>query len=233
MNTRNYQIYLSRIRTISHDAARTKINEDSKTHFGFDCAGCGLSPIHGVRYLCFSCGESNLCQKCESKHNHNHLFFKFRHPFATLENISPSLIGYKGVVHPDAIRIPKFFPTCTKIIPNYLQIYGEGKWQLFICGPPTDFKDLQLIITLTKSDDQLQDPDIVIFTGKLFTQQVKYRFKKDLMEISPFISYAQRRDDGYVGWMVRPDLVFVMTKCPDNPEEKDFSFRQLNHNPYF
>jgi hypothetical protein len=230
MSVRNYFQYLNRIQIIGNDAARTKINEESKTHYGFDCAGCGLSPIHGVRYLCFTCGESNLCQKCESKHNHNHLFFKFRHPFATLENISPSLIGYKGVVHPDATRTPKFFPTCTKIIPNYLPIYGEGKWQLFICGSPTDFKDLQLIITLTKSVEETQDPDSAYFKGKLFTQPVKYRFRNDLMEISPFVSYGQRRGDGYVGWMLRPDLVFVMTKCPDDyqPEEKDFSFRQLN-----
>ena len=49
-------------------------------HTGFKCDGCGVAPIRGTRYRCYTCVDFNLCETCESTTSHHHPFVKLTSP---------------------------------------------------------------------------------------------------------------------------------------------------------
>lgn len=61
-------------------------------HWGIWCDGCGMKPIHGVRYKCAVCDEYDLCERCERRldapwgapHDATHVLLKIRHPRASV-----------------------------------------------------------------------------------------------------------------------------------------------------
>lgn len=48
------------------------------THNGFNCKGCEMNPIKGIRYQCYKCANFNLCQTCEEKVEHEHPLLKIK-----------------------------------------------------------------------------------------------------------------------------------------------------------
>ena len=52
-------------------------------HQGLTCNGCNITPIKGNRYICLTCLNLNLCEKCgESKnHEHNLILTSSKHKF--------------------------------------------------------------------------------------------------------------------------------------------------------
>ena len=65
---------------------REEINSCRKTspspnvHHGFRCDGCGMAPIRGTRYRCYTCVDFNYCENCESTAAHPHPFVKLVSP---------------------------------------------------------------------------------------------------------------------------------------------------------
>ena len=51
-------------------------------HYGTKCSLCNCQNIEGIRYLCGTCFNYNLCQKCEEKFgkDHGHPLLKIRNP---------------------------------------------------------------------------------------------------------------------------------------------------------
>lgn len=49
-------------------------------HNGVTCDGCGVYPIHGIRYKCNTCPDFDFCEKCESSVEHDHNFIKMKKP---------------------------------------------------------------------------------------------------------------------------------------------------------
>ena len=47
-------------------------------HKGYDCKGCEMNPIQGIRYECPKCSRFNLCEKCEDKIEHEHPLLKIK-----------------------------------------------------------------------------------------------------------------------------------------------------------
>lgn len=47
-------------------------------HKGFECKGCTMNPISGVRYECPKCINFNLCENCEVKIDHEHNLLKIK-----------------------------------------------------------------------------------------------------------------------------------------------------------
>ena len=47
-------------------------------HKGFECKGCTMNPIAGVRYECPKCINFNLCENCEVKIDHDHNLLKVK-----------------------------------------------------------------------------------------------------------------------------------------------------------
>lgn len=47
-------------------------------HKGFNCKGCEMSPISGIRYQCPECPSFNLCMNCEDKIPHEHSLLKVK-----------------------------------------------------------------------------------------------------------------------------------------------------------
>lgn len=60
----------------------TPLPATSFTHLHVQCAGCGKSPISGVRYKCCNCMDYDLCEQCEStvQHFNTHVFLKVLRP---------------------------------------------------------------------------------------------------------------------------------------------------------
>ena len=54
-------------------------------HDGYECNGCGMTPITGDRYSCRTCVDFDLCSACEAKTNHptDHPLSKLRAVVAT------------------------------------------------------------------------------------------------------------------------------------------------------
>ena len=44
----------------------------------FECNGCGIKPIVGIRYVCSECKNFNFCETCEENVKHEHYFLKVR-----------------------------------------------------------------------------------------------------------------------------------------------------------
>lgn len=50
-------------------------------HAGFECDGCGMCPIKGIRYMCSVRGNYDLCEACEAKGvNAKYSMLKIRKP---------------------------------------------------------------------------------------------------------------------------------------------------------
>ena len=49
-------------------------------HRGYTCAGCGATPITGIRYRCSVRPDYDLCEKCESAMDVPHPMIKIREP---------------------------------------------------------------------------------------------------------------------------------------------------------
>ena len=47
-------------------------------HNGYNCKGCEMNPIKGIRYQCNKCANFNLCQTCEDKIEHEHPLLKIK-----------------------------------------------------------------------------------------------------------------------------------------------------------
>lgn len=47
-------------------------------YLGVVCKECGCEPVKGVLYKCTQCREYDLCESCESKTNHRHIFLKIK-----------------------------------------------------------------------------------------------------------------------------------------------------------
>jgi len=70
-----------------YDGAEAELAvQEASVHSGFHCAGCGRSPVVGVRYQCANCPEYSLCAMCEvnadHRHDKSHLFLKLVRPVA-------------------------------------------------------------------------------------------------------------------------------------------------------
>jgi len=44
------------------------------------CDGCGVFPIVGIRYKCYTCPDFDYCERCEATKEHPHPFIKFKKP---------------------------------------------------------------------------------------------------------------------------------------------------------
>jgi len=64
----------------------TQLTGESKisecVHEGIACDGCEQQPIRGLRFICTSCKDYNLCSSCESKNGHplDHVLLKVKVP---------------------------------------------------------------------------------------------------------------------------------------------------------
>ena len=47
-------------------------------HKNYECNICNAFPIKGIRYHCLECIDFDICEKCESKINHEHPLFKIK-----------------------------------------------------------------------------------------------------------------------------------------------------------
>ena len=47
-------------------------------HKGYECKGCNMNPITGIRYECPKCANFNFCEKCEDKIEHEHPLLKIK-----------------------------------------------------------------------------------------------------------------------------------------------------------
>jgi len=237
MQHRNYHEYVSAAQNIVRAAAKLEINEESKTHHGFECAGCGLSPIHGVRYICFTCGKSSLCQKCESKHSRRHCFLKFRYPFKDISILGEDdrrlLTECSGVVPQDAYRHPSFFPTIVSTLSPEEHPFQLGPWILFLSSSESSFKCLPPItvnLTHPTEDSPListsgptevaENFEMVLWANKIHGK-MSNRFV-DFMgkDIS---GLGEREGNGFRGYIrkVRSVWVFKMRKAAEGEGEVD------------
>jgi len=143
MQKRNYQDYATIAKNITMVASKLEMDQESKTHFGYSCAACGLDPIHGVRYVCLTCGLSNLCQKCESKHHRLHCFLKFRYPFKNIQILTSEekllLTTSSGVIPQDTYLVPEFYPVFAKTIPPHENLFQKGHWKFYYSGMITSY----------------------------------------------------------------------------------------------
>ena len=59
-----------------------KSPESDVAHTNYNCDGCGMKPIKGVRYHCTVCNDFDFCSKCEETfaEEHYHPFLKIRKP---------------------------------------------------------------------------------------------------------------------------------------------------------
>eukprot|EP00735_Rhodelphis_limneticus_P001631 TRINITY_DN1227_c0_g1::TRINITY_DN1227_c0_g1_i1::g.26910::m.26910 TRINITY_DN1227_c0_g1::TRINITY_DN1227_c0_g1_i1::g.26910 ORF type:complete len:812 (-),score=133.62,sp/Q24629/REF2P_DROSI/39.74/1e-09,ZZ/PF00569.12/3.8e-11 TRINITY_DN1227_c0_g1_i1:74-2509(-) len=68
----------------SNDAPQP--SSDVPMHIGVKCDGCGMCPIHGIRYSCTRCHNLDFCEACEESgrsiegHDRQHIMAKIRHP---------------------------------------------------------------------------------------------------------------------------------------------------------
>ena len=78
-------------------------------HRSIECNGCGVTPIHGIRYHCANCFDYDLCETCEAHQVHikNHVFYKVRIP-------APSRGQIKQVT-------PKWYPGNPNVFPPSLE----------------------------------------------------------------------------------------------------------------
>jgi len=50
-------------------------------HKGFECDGCGVNPIKGIRFKCSVHPDYDLCEECEAKGTYSkHPMLKIRDP---------------------------------------------------------------------------------------------------------------------------------------------------------
>jgi len=55
--------------------------QDEVEHNNYNCDGCGMNPIKGIRYMCSVCSNYDICENCERNGVHsNHAMLKIRKP---------------------------------------------------------------------------------------------------------------------------------------------------------
>ena len=104
-NAAGSQNMLNLLFNIAGDQAR----REGYIHRGIECNGCGVCPIHGIRYHCANCFDYDLCETCESQQVHikSHVFYKVRIP-------APSRGQIKQV-------LPKWYPGNPNVFPHSLE----------------------------------------------------------------------------------------------------------------
>jgi len=214
MQSRNYSDYLTVSKKIVKAAAKLEMDEDSKTHVGYSCAACGLDPIHGVRYVCLTCGQCNLCQKCEAKHHRKHIFLKFRYPFKDTSFLTEEekviLTAYIDVISQNVYREPIFFPVFAKTVSLDENLFKIGNWKLHLSGPPSF--QLQVIdIPMTQveqEDEHVQEyfsnaplEKAICFRAEIFSFKATGIMSEKFVEMQcPSVSLiGVRENDGYYG----------------------------------
>jgi len=60
--------------------APTRVQKSDAVHRTVRCDGCGVFPIVGIRYKCYTCPDFDYCEKCEATREHPHPFIKFKKP---------------------------------------------------------------------------------------------------------------------------------------------------------
>ena len=58
----------------------TMVGNSKPVHKGVVCDGCGMNPIVGIRYKCYTCPDFDYCEKCEAEKGaeHGHSFIKLK-----------------------------------------------------------------------------------------------------------------------------------------------------------
>uniref|UniRef100_A0A6B2LAQ6 ZZ-type domain-containing protein n=1 Tax=Arcella intermedia TaxID=1963864 RepID=A0A6B2LAQ6_9EUKA len=246
MASRNYSPFYTSAEMLTKKALQLEINEDSKTHLGFECGGCGLKPIHGVRYVCLNCGLTSLCQKCEAKHHRSHVFLKFRYPFK--EALSPEyhqlfIEGASGVIPRKALReSTPFLPTLPATIPLHQNPLSEGMWIMYVYSTSQDYKPKPpLYFKLWRIDEeQPTGTDTNTNTVTVTDQETSVSFKMTcrntvlegkmnpkailLCVADNNVGMGERQGDGYVGYLNLMDewIVFKLKKKTEqDPDETD------------
>lgn len=89
--------------------------QDKVEHEGYECDGCEVAPIKGIRYKCSVCPDYDLCETCEAKGTHaEHPMLKVRQPshapaqlLCQYKNIPSSVIPPQVVPQQQAQEEPK------------------------------------------------------------------------------------------------------------------------------
>ena len=103
---------------ILNDILNNNQNKSGIIHKGIKCDQCGMKNIQGIRYKCSTCLNYNLCEKCESNSEHNHIFVKIREPNLS-EEILNSKINSSNIKMFDGYTIePKCFHFSKKNLVN-------------------------------------------------------------------------------------------------------------------
>ncbi|EDV25220.1 uncharacterized protein TRIADDRAFT_56938 [Trichoplax adhaerens] len=99
-------MYNQNLLSLLYCIADDKAVKDGFSHRGIVCNSCGMNPICGIRYKCANCSDYDVCERCESKDNHNkmHVFLKIKIPIPSLINprnalLSPLYPGSHKVKH--------------------------------------------------------------------------------------------------------------------------------------
>jgi len=82
-----------------------RVKQSQVEHEGFECDGCEVNPIKGVRFKCSVCPDYDLCEGCEAKGLHaEHPMLKIRDP-----SMAPAklICQYRDIApHVEAIKVP-------------------------------------------------------------------------------------------------------------------------------
>jgi len=74
--------------------------ENTSVHRIVRCDGCGVFPIVGIRYKCYTCPDFDYCEKCEATKEHPHPFIKFKKPDGERAHCMRNRGPFFGRVHP-------------------------------------------------------------------------------------------------------------------------------------
>ena len=55
-----------------------QMDKRKERHIGIKCDNCSQMPIRGIRYMCLSCEDFDLCELCERENNHSCVMLKIQ-----------------------------------------------------------------------------------------------------------------------------------------------------------